>query len=245
MIYIIEHVEVEGPGTIVAYLKKRKIPYQTIALYRGDSFPQDLSAGDAVVCMGGPMNVYEEDKHSFLKEENKFIQKVLKKKIPYLGICLGSQLLAKAAGGKVIKSPVKEVGWFKVDLKNDGLKDPLFKDVPRQFDVYHWHEDMFEIPQNGVMLATASGCPNQAFKVGENAYGLQFHVEVTEKIIRDWCENYYNSHDSVKIKLADEMLAMYRVKQKSFDQQSEVIYRNFEEIVKRSPVAKPQSHQLR
>ena len=102
------------------------------------------------------MNVYEEDKYPFLKKEDQFIKKVLKEEIPYLGICLGSQLLAKACGAKVVKSPVKEVGWFKIYLKNEAKQDPIFKGLNNAIDVYHWHEDMWELPEGATLLATAS-----------------------------------------------------------------------------------------
>src|SRR6185436_14634873 len=116
--------------------------------------PDDFSNIEAVVSLGGPMNVYEEDKFPFLKEEDRFLKKAIKEEVPLLGICLGSQLMAKACGVKVFKSPVKEVGWFKVQLKEAGQKDPLFKSVTPEFDVFHWHEDMFEIPKDGMFLAT-------------------------------------------------------------------------------------------
>ena len=233
MIYIIEHVAVEGPGTIENYLRKKEIPFKTIGLYRGDSFPASLKDVTAVICMGGPMNVYEEDKFPFLKEENKFIQKVLKNKIPYLGVCLGSQLLAKAVGTKVVKSPVKEVGWFNVDLRKEAKNDPLFKDVPPKFDVYHWHEDMFEIPQDGVFLATGDGCPHQAFRIGKNAYGIQFHIEITDRSIKEWSDEYCQKDFPGRKEKCEEMMAVYRRTKKDFLHQAYRVYDNFLRIIEK------------
>ena len=102
--------------------------------------------------------------YPFLKPENDFIQKVLKAEIPYLGICLGSQLLAKAAGARVVKSPVKEIGWYQIQLTDEGKKDPLFKGFHEKDPIYHWHGDMFQIPSNGQLLATAAGLSSSGFK---------------------------------------------------------------------------------
>ena len=163
--------------------------------------------------------------------ETEFIKKALKEEVPFLGVCLGSQLLAKACGAQVTKSPVKEVGWFKVKLENLAKQDVLFKGFEGEMDVYHWHEDMFAIPQNGVRLATAQGCPNQAFRVGKHGYGIQFHIEVTEPIITDWCRNYLKSNDPQLQKKAKDMIETYRKKKGRFNKTAEKIYRNFEEII--------------
>ena len=231
MILVIEHVKVEGPGTIESYLKKKRVPLKTIALYDQQKFPKDFSGIEAVISMGGPMNVYEEDKFLFLKDENVFIKKVLDEEIPFLGVCLGSQLLAKACGARVIKSPVKEVGWFKVRLTREGKADELFKNVDGTFHVYHWHEDMWELPESGTLLAASDSCPHQAFKIGKNAYGVQFHVEVTGEIIADWCDAYFKSKDAEKKKKAKDMIDVYKDKEVSFLKRADVIYDNFMRII--------------
>ena len=231
MILILKHIDVEGPGTIEEYFHKRGYELQIVALDEGDPMPRDLSDIQAVIIMGGPMNVYEEDKYPFLKDEDFLIKRLVKEEIPFLGICLGSQLLAKASGGNVDKSPVKEVGWFKVKLDAEGKLDPLFKGLADEIDVFHWHEDMFTIPFTGLRLATAEGCPNQALKIGKNAYGLQFHVEVTEEIITSWCEKYLASDNTELVKKAKDMIETYKQKRKIFNETAIRIYRNFEEIM--------------
>src|SRR3990167_5149044 len=110
MILFIKHIDIEGPETLQPVFESHGFQCQIIDLSLGDLLPEDFSDLEAVVVLGGPMNVYEEDKYPFLKMENVFIQKILQKKIPYLGICLGSQLLAKAAGAKVTSSAVEEIG---------------------------------------------------------------------------------------------------------------------------------------
>ncbi len=239
MILFIKHIDIEGPGTIETYFRGKEFALKTVDLGRGEKLPENFSDIEAIVCLGGPMNVYEEDKYPFLKEEDKFIKDALKEEVPFLGICLGSQLLAKACGAKVGKSPVKEVGWFKVNLKDEGQKDPLFKGIDPSFDVFHWHEDMFEIPQGARFLATGTGCPHQAFKVGKNAYGIQFHVEVTKPIIANWCKAYLASDDLQKQSQAKDMLAVYHNKEESFNRQSDVIYKNFNDLIAQRKLVNP------
>lgn len=231
MIIIIKHIDIEGPGTLGDFLDERKMAYRIIELGSGEELPSDLSTISAVVVLGGPMNVDEEGKHSFLAKENIFIQKVLEARIPYLGICLGSQLLAKAAGAKVVKSPVKEIGWYRIALTDQGKADPLFKGFCESEAVYHWHGDMFEIPSNGSLLATAPGCPHQALKVGSNAYGVQFHVEVTDKSIKEWCDEYSATDLPGRRDHAKLMLDQYYACQVRFNAQANRIYQNFIDIV--------------
>jgi len=183
---IIKHVENEGPVTIGEYLKKNKIESKTVELWRGDKLPDDLTGISSVVCLGGPMNVYEEEKHPFLKKEDAFIKEMLKKYIPYFGVCLDAQLLAKAAGAKVYKAAEEEIGWFKIKLTDEGRKDNIFSGLDTEvLDVFQWHGDTFDVPKDGVLLAEGDKVKNQAFRIG-NAYGFQFHVEVDEEKLAEW-----------------------------------------------------------
>lgn len=232
MILIVKHIDIEGPGTLGDFLDEKRIPYRTIDLGAGESLPKDLSNIDAVVVLGGPMNVDEEDKYPFLQQENIFIQDVLRQETPFLGICLGSQLLAKAAGARVSRSPVKEIGWYKIQLTKEGQQDPLFQGFQENEPIYHWHGDMFQIPSNGTLLATAQGCPHQALKVGVNAYGLQFHVEVTDKSIQEWCEEYCQNDLPGRPEHAQSMINDYGRCQKQFIAQANRLYENFLSISK-------------
>jgi GMP synthase-like glutamine amidotransferase len=188
-VLIAKHVDIEGPGLIEACLRKAKIPYQVLSLEAGSRLPR-LDDLTHIVILGGPMNVYEEDRYPFLIEEDLFIKEALQRGKSILGICLGAQLIAKALGAKIFKASVKEIGWYDVSLTRIGSIDPFFSRLPKTFSVFQWHGDTFEIPHGAVLIATSPLVPHQAFRYGENAYGLQFHLEVTQDIIREWMESY-------------------------------------------------------
>jgi len=231
MILFIKHIDIEGPDTLGIFFEQQGVESQTIELQDGDPFPEDLSSIDAVISLGGPMNVYEEDKHSWLKSENEFLKQVVAQGIPFLGICLGSQLLAKACEAKVGKSPEKEIGFFPVRLTDEGRKDPLFEGLPEKIDVFHWHEDMSELPQGATLLASSKGCPHQAFKIGPCAYGLQFHVEVTESTVTKWAEAYFSQEDSFRVHQTRMLIEDYRQKEEVFHQTADRVYNNFLKII--------------
>src|SRR3990172_7495793 len=160
-VLIIKHVDIEGPGLIKDYLTQENIPYQMINLGAGGHLPK-LDDWTHIVILGGPMNVYEEDRHPFLRKEDLFIKEAIQRGKSILGICLGAQLIAKALGAKVLKAPVKEIGWYNVSLTRIGSIDPFFSQLPKTFPVFQWHEDTFEIPRRGILIATSSLVPYQA-----------------------------------------------------------------------------------
>jgi GMP synthase (glutamine-hydrolysing) len=188
-VLIIKHVDIEGPGLIEHCLEQEKISYQILELKAGVHLPS-LDDFTHIVILGGPMNVYEEEHYPFLREEDLFIKEAIQRGKSILGICLGAQLIAKALGAKVLKAPVKEIGWYDVSLTRIGSIDPLFSKLPKTFSVFQWHEDTFEIPKSAMLIATSSPVPRQAFRYGEKVYGLQFHLEVTEEMICEWMETY-------------------------------------------------------
>ena len=232
MIVFIKNITIEGPETLGDFFCKEGFKGKTVDLSRGERLPPDLSQVDAVVCLGGPMNVYEEDKHAFLKEEDVFIKRILSEEIPFLGVCLGAQLLAKACGAKVIKSPQKEVGFFDISLTEEGRQDPIFQGLDESFDVYQWHEDMFEVPKGAQLLASSKRCPYQAFKVGACAYGFQFHIEITAKSIREWSEAYLNGDDPHAQEQKSIMLEDYKMKKEIFNNNANKVYNNFLQILR-------------
>jgi len=188
-VLLIKHVEVEGPGLIENCLVAADIPYRTVSLEIDPHLPK-LDPLTHIVLLGGPMNVYEEEKYPFLRDEDLFIKEAIQRGKRILGICLGSQLIAKALGAKVYRAPVKEIGWYDLVLTEAGTRDPLFSHFPPVFSAFQWHEDTFDLPHAAKQMATSSPVQNQAFRYGENAYGLQFHIEVTLEILRSWLDEY-------------------------------------------------------
>lgn len=188
-ILIIKQVEQEGPGLIENIFAANGWALRIVELSHNEKLPSVFDETGALVVLGGPMNVYEEKQYPFLKEEESLIRKALIEEVPVLGICLGAQLLAKTCGAQVKKAPQKEIGWYKVKTTEDGKKDTLFNNRPDRIQVFQWHEDTFDIPEGAVLLAEGKDCKNQAFRVGQNAYGLQFHIEVTEDMIRSWFQS--------------------------------------------------------
>jgi GMP synthase-like glutamine amidotransferase len=193
----IQHVDIEGPGLIEDCLRQGNIPHQILTLGPGLRLPK-LDDFTHVVILGGPMNVYEEDRYPFLIREDFFIKEAIQRGKSILGICLGAQLIAKALGAKVFKAPVKEIGWYDVSLTRIGAIDPFFSQLPNPFPVFQWHEDTFDIPHGAILIAASSSVPHQAFRYGDNAYGLQFHLEVTQPMIREWVETYGDEFEGLK-----------------------------------------------
>jgi len=186
VILILKHAAIEGAGSIGDYFDGKYYEVKTLEMWKGDILPGSIDHIEAVICMGGPMNVYQESEFPFLKHEDAFIREIVKRGVPFLGVCLGAQLLAKACGSLVYRAPVGEMGWSEVRLTPAGSADPMFKNLPQVLSVFQWHEDTFDIPDAGTLLATSRSCANQAFCIGKRAYGFQFHVEVSPDIVSSW-----------------------------------------------------------
>jgi GMP synthase-like glutamine amidotransferase len=227
-VLILKHIDIEGPGTLADFLDKHHLRHRTTKLYKGNTFPEKPEDYSAIISLGGPMNVYEEDRYPFLKWENDFLQRAIKGDVPVLGLCLGAQLIAKAAGARVSKNPVKEIGWFDVSLTSEGLKDPVFKSIGNKLHVFQWHGDTFEIPKEGAHLASSTLCQHQALKVGQRTYGLQFHLEVDEGIIALWAEAYKEELASLNTPINPEKLLWEaRTNHKQYHAQATTFYKNF------------------
>lgn len=185
-IIALRHVPHEGLGTIEDAIRREGLRLELIDQFRKplSEFQPELAAG--LVVMGGPMNVDETALYPFLADEVHWIQRAVEAELPVLGVCLGSQLLAKALGSRVYPNRVKEIGWYGVELTDAARDDALFGVCGPVETVFHWHGDTFDLPDGAVLLARGASCQNQAFRHGPAAYGLQFHIEVTSEIIRDW-----------------------------------------------------------
>ncbi len=196
-ILVLRHSPNVGPGYLEDFIKRRGLIQQLVALDAGDDLPKNPDEFGAVVALGGEMSVHSEKDFPFLKKENEFIRQSVKMGVPYLGLCLGGQLLAKAMSGKVTLNPVKEIGPYEIALNAEGLKDPLFAGFPDRFPFCQWHSDTFsELPPEAVLLAGSTACKHQAFRYGKTAYGLQFHPEATTLVLEQWCREFGSDLES-------------------------------------------------
>jgi GMP synthase-like glutamine amidotransferase len=207
---VVQHIAVEGPGTLAPFLTQGGWQFETIALHDGAAVPTQPENFQAIIVMGGPMGVYDEAAYPFLRAEHHFLQEAIAAEVPILGICLGSQLLAKALGARVYRNPHKEIGWYTVDLTSEGRCDPLFAGVTTPLRVFQWHGDAFELPDGATPLATSALCPLQAFRYGAGVYGLLFHLELTPAIIHSWLNAFQEELCAVpgQIDAAQIMAAM-------------------------------------
>ncbi len=184
-VQVLQHVPFEGPGSIAAWLAARRADVGCTRLFAGDRLPR---AGDidALIAMGGPMSVNDEDALDWLRPEKQLVRDAVARGIPVLGICLGAQLIASALGARVYPGTEREIGWFPVGGVPDAA--PGFR-FPREFLAFHWHGETFDLPAGAVRLAGSAACQNQAFQVGRNAVALQFHLETTPASAEALIEN--------------------------------------------------------
>jgi GMP synthase-like glutamine amidotransferase len=190
------HVPFEHLGLIAETLAERAIDFAYVDLYEPADTP-NIDGADGFIFMGGPMSV--NDNFPYIRQELRIIQDAVAQGKPVLGVCLGSQLIAKALGGNVYSNPVKEIGWFEVRFTEAAQADRLFAGLNGPELVFHWHGETFDLPADAALLASSGRCRNQAFRVGNNVYGLQFHLEVTPDMIADWCEQDANCGDMREI----------------------------------------------
>ena len=157
---------------------------------------EPVASYDAVMVFGGSMNTHEEDRHPWLRHEKGAIAQALEAELPIFGVCLGSQLLAEVAGGEVGRSDVSEIGWYEVELTPEAAGDPIFARLPQRFPSYQWHSYCSTLPPEGVELARNDVCL-QGYRVGDRAWGIQFHAEVTQENAEVWISRYDTDPNAV------------------------------------------------
>ena len=192
------HVPFEHLGRIEPELVRRGIGIDYADLYQPGAAEPDPARYDGLIFMGGAMSVNDGLPH--LEREARWIAQAVEVGRPVLGVCLGAQLIAKALGASVYRNPVKEIGWFEIELTGEGAADPLFAGVGPRETVFQWHGETFDLPPGARWLASSTACCHQAFRIGSSAYALQFHLEVTPEMIADWCSQDMNCGDMREVR---------------------------------------------
>jgi GMP synthase (glutamine-hydrolysing) len=183
---VCQHVAHEILGTLNSLLKGAGFRLRYVNFGRHPDAEPSLEGYGGLVILGGPMSVCEAERYRHLRTEMRLIEQAIASGMPVLGICLGSQLIARALGARVRPNEEKEIGWFDVCVTAEGGRDRLLSHFGASERVFQWHGDTFDIPHGAVHLASSQTCSNQAFRYGDNVYGLQFHLEVDERLIDRW-----------------------------------------------------------
>ena len=221
MLHIIQNDPEVPPGNIAETLDEWGVLHVIHHPYQADPLPElrDISA---LIVLGGAMGANDDARHPFLYDLKILIRSAVQAGIPYLGVCLGGQLLAATLGAQVISNRWEELGSLAIHLNGNGRDDRLFRGLSDTISTFQWHHDSFDLPEGALLLAGSPVCPHQAFRVGERAWGLQFHPEVTEEIIRDWCAWDRETADRV-----EELVTDFKGGEQIYRQVSRTLLANF------------------
>lgn len=192
---VFQHVPYEPLGTLDAQFRDAGFRIRYVNFARFERVALDVRRYNGLVVLGGPMSVNDTDRYPHLREEMDALRVAIEAGLPVLGICLGAQLIAAALGAVVVRNPVKEIGWSTVRPTSAGSRDPLFEHLGKTEQIFQWHGDTFRLPEGSELLARTDACRNQAFRHGGNVYGLQFHLEVDQALIRRWLSTPAMKHE--------------------------------------------------
>jgi GMP synthase-like glutamine amidotransferase len=237
-VIVLQHIKIEDPGYIKDLMLLDNVNLTTIELDEGEKIPNDLNKFDAMFCMGGPMDTWMEDKYPWLIEEKKKIKNfVVDLQKPYLGFCLGCQLLGESVGGKVVKSNPAEIGMMDINFSNKKNNDSLFSSFPNKIKSLQWHSyevNNLESNKDVTILASSPITKYQIFKYKNHAYGIQFHIEIKDTTVNEWgCVPAYKS--ALEEQLGVGALEKFDKEAKSnmitMNNYSKILYSNFKKLI--------------
>ena len=237
-VIVLQHISIEDPGFIKDLMIKEGVKLTTIELDQGEKIPNDLTKFDAMFCMGGPMDTWMEKDYPWLIEEKKKIKEfVIELKKPYLGFCLGCQLLGEIVGGKVDKSNSPEIGMLNVNFLENKKNDLLFNEFPDKITSLQWHSYEVKDLENNkdvTLLASSPETKYQIFKYQKHAYGIQFHIEIKDTTVGEWgCVPEYKS--ALEEQLGKGALEKFDADAKNnmlnMNEYSKILYENFKKLL--------------
>jgi len=237
-IIVLQHIKIEDPGYIKDLMLADGVKLTTIELDEGEKIPKNLNEFDGMFCMGGPMDTYMEKDYPWLIEEKKRIKEFVKElKKPYLGFCLGCQLLGEVIGGKVVRSNPAEIGIMDINFTKEKASDKLFSEFPDKIKSLQWHSfEVKEIEDNNevTLLASSPITKYQIFKYQNHAYGIQFHIEIKDTTVNEWgCVPEYKK--ALEDQLGEGALEKFdhsaKENMKVMNNYSKILYNNFKKIL--------------
>ena len=237
-ILVLQHIKIEDPGYIKDLMIRDKCNLEVIELDEGEKIPANLSNFDAMLSMGGPMDTWMEEEFPWLKDEKAAIKEfVIKLRKPFLGFCLGCQLLGEVIGGKVVKSKIAEIGMMNIELTDNKKHDSLFTSFPNSIKALQWHSyEVQGLEQNKhvTILGSSSTTKYQIFKYMHHAYGIQFHIEIKNNTVSQWgCVPEYKN--ALESSLGPNALEKFdketQANMRNLNEYSEILYKNFKDII--------------
>ena len=238
-VIVLQHIKIEDPGYIKDLMIADGVKLTTIELDEGDRIPNDITKFDAMFCMGGPMDTWMEKDYQWLIDEKKRIKEfVVDLKKPYLGFCLGCQLLGEVIGGRVVESNNSEIGMLNIDFSENKKNDLLFSKFPEKITSLQWHSyevRNLESNRNVTLIASSPETKYQIFKYQNHAYGIQFHIEVKDTTVNDWgCVPEYKS--ALEKQLGKGALEKFdkeaQNNMQNMNSYSKILYENFKRLIK-------------
>jgi len=236
-VIVLQHIKIEDPGYIKDLMLNDNVNLTTIELDEGEKIPSDLKKFDAMFCMGGPMDTWMENDYPWLIEEKKKIKEfVVDLKKPYLGFCLGCQLLGEVIGGKVVRSEPSEIGILDIDFLKTKSNDNLFSSFPNQIKSLQWHSYEVQNLENNkdvTLIASSAVTKYQIFRYQKHAYGIQFHIEIKDTTVNEWgCVPEYKS--ALEDQLGKGALKKFdksaQEHMSNMNKYSQILYKNFKKI---------------
>ena len=237
-IIVLQHINIEDPGYIKDLMIEDGVKITTIELDEGEKIPNNLSSFDAMFCMGGPMDTWMEKDYPWLIDEKKSIKEfVVNLKKPYLGFCLGCQLLGEVTGGKVVRSNVPEIGMMNINFSDNKKNDLLFSSFPNNITSLQWHSyEVKDLEKNNdiTLIASSPETKYQIFRYQNHAYGIQFHIEVKKTTVGEWgCVPEYKSalEKQLGVGALEKFDKDSQIHMPSMNEYSKLLYENFKKLV--------------